>query len=86
MHHLGVCWRYCSCFASQVIAPGAPNVVVGHDGMDWLTYHSNDLSHGGLSRMLCVAPMTYPYSKPKVRSIIQRLRSRHSPAEGDWCC
>ena len=63
----------------QVIAPGAPNIVKGHDGNDWLTYHSNDPNIGGLSRMLCAAPMSYVHSIPKVR-----LQSIAVSAFGQW--
>ena len=52
---------------AQVVAPGAPNVVKGPDGEQWLTYHST-APIGGLSRMLCTAPITYSGSTPQARS------------------
>ena len=52
---------------SQVFGPGGQNLVKGPDGGTWMTYHSADpvaLAAGGLSRELCLAPITWSADGP----------------------
>ena len=56
-----------------MVGPGACVVTVGPDGRDWLVYHSADPAEPGLSRKLCVAPISWTSHQPRCVLAIRTL-------------